>query len=142
MDERKREKQEEKIARDRVKAQIEADKLARKKLYGQASAEEQPKQVLPIAVSPQKQTKDYTETKLQVNMLNTHIGFYILVVTYCIFKIELHLLIAFNFYSTITLNLSTLICLLTGYNFQINILPNHILNCILNYIFSDDLIHF
>jgi len=70
MDERKREKQEEKVARDRVKAQIEADKLARKKLYGQAPAEEQPKPVLPVAVSPQKQTKDYTETKLQVNMLN------------------------------------------------------------------------
>jgi len=50
-------------ARHQVIAQIEADKLARKKVYGQASAEEQPKQVLPIA--PQKQTKNYTETKLQ-----------------------------------------------------------------------------
>ncbi|NP_001156055.1 UBX domain-containing protein 1-like [Acyrthosiphon pisum] len=70
MDERKREKQEEKVARDRVKAQIEADKLARKKLYGQASAGEQPKPVLPVAVSPQKQTKDYTETKLQIRLTN------------------------------------------------------------------------
>jgi len=70
MDERKREKQEEKVARDRVKAQIEADKLARKKLYGQAPVEEQPKPVLPVAVSPQKQTKDYTETKLQVNFIH------------------------------------------------------------------------
>lgn len=67
MDERKREKQEEKIARDRVKAQIEADKLARKKLFGQVSGEESLKQVSPVAVlSPQKQSKDYTETKLQV----------------------------------------------------------------------------
>jgi len=66
MDERKREKQEEKIARDRVKAQIEADKLARKKLFGQVSGQEQPKQVLPVATGSQKQSKDYTETKLQV----------------------------------------------------------------------------
>lgn len=66
MDERKREKQEERIARDRVKAQIEADKLARKKLFGQVSEQEKPKQVLPVTVSPQKQSKDYTETKLQV----------------------------------------------------------------------------
>lgn len=67
MDERKREKQEEKIARDRVKAQIEADKLARKKLFGQVSGEEPLKQVSSVAVlSPQKQSKDYTETKLQV----------------------------------------------------------------------------
>jgi len=71
MDERKREKQEEKIARDRVKAQIEADKLARKKLFGQVSGEEQVKQVLPVAVlSPQKQSKDYTETKLQIRLTN------------------------------------------------------------------------
>lgn len=84
MDERKREKQEEKVARDRVKAQIEADKLARKRLYGQAPAEGQPKQTLPVAVSPQKQTKDYTETKLQVDLLNIHITFYILVIAYCI----------------------------------------------------------
>ena len=68
MDERKREKQEQ-VAHDREKVQIEADKLARKKLYGQASKEEQP--ILPVAVSPQNQTKGYTETKLQVNMLNT-----------------------------------------------------------------------
>lgn len=66
MEERRREKQEEKIARDRVKAQIEADKLARKKLFGQSSGEELPKQTLPVAINPQKQTKDYTETKLQV----------------------------------------------------------------------------
>jgi len=71
MDERKREKQEEKIARDRVKAQIEADKLARKKLFGQMSGEEQPKPVLPVAVlSPQKQAKDYKETKLQIRLTN------------------------------------------------------------------------
>jgi len=67
MDERKREKQEEKVARDRVKAQIEADKLARKKLFGQMSEKEQPKDVTPISVlGPQKQEKDYKETKLQV----------------------------------------------------------------------------
>lgn len=70
MDERKREKQEEKIARDRVKAQIEADKLARKKIFGQASGVEQQKQVLPVTVSPQKHSKDYTETKLQVIIFN------------------------------------------------------------------------
>jgi hypothetical protein len=67
MNERKREKLEEKIARDRVKAQIEADKLARKKLFGHASGQEQPKEVLPLAaISPQKQLKNYTEAKLQV----------------------------------------------------------------------------
>lgn len=70
MDERKREKQEEKIARERVKAQIEADKLARKKLFGQVSNEEPPKQVSPVTVNPQRQSKDYTETKLQVLILN------------------------------------------------------------------------
>jgi len=82
MDERKREKQEDKVARDKVITQIEADKLARKKMYGLASAEEQPKQVLLVA--SHKQTKEYTETKLQVNMLNTHIEFYILIITYYI----------------------------------------------------------
>lgn len=66
MDERKREKQEEKIARDRVKAQIEADKLARKKLYDQASNEKSPTPVLPVVASPQKQSKNYDLTKLQV----------------------------------------------------------------------------
>lgn len=71
MDERKREKQEEKVARERVKAQIEADKLARKKLFGQVSGEEEPKKVSPVAVSPQKQSKDYTETKLQVKILDS-----------------------------------------------------------------------
>ncbi|XP_060857596.1 UBX domain-containing protein 1-A-like isoform X2 [Metopolophium dirhodum] len=68
MNERKREKQEDKVAHDKVIAQIEADKLARKKMYGQTSAEEQPKQVLPVA--PQKQTKKYTETKLQIRLTN------------------------------------------------------------------------
>jgi len=72
MDERKREKQEEKVARDRVKAQIEADKLARKKLFGQISGEEKPTQVLPVVVSPHKQLKDYTETKLQIRLTNGH----------------------------------------------------------------------
>ncbi|VVC41569.1 Ubiquitin-related domain,Zinc finger C2H2-type,UBX domain,Ubiquitin-associated domain,UBA-like [Cinara cedri] len=70
MDERKREKQEEKVARDRVKAQIEADKLARKKLFSQVSGEEQLKQVTPVALSPQKPLKDYTETKLQIRLTN------------------------------------------------------------------------
>jgi len=84
MDERKREKQEEKIARDRVKAQIEADKLARKKLFGQMSGEE-PKQVLPVAVlSPQKQVKDYSETKLQVIIV------YILLIYFCIYYYVIH----------------------------------------------------
>lgn len=73
MDERKREKQEEKIARDRVKAQIEADKLARKKLFGQVSEQEKPKQVLPVTVNLQKQSKDYTETKLQIRLTNGQI---------------------------------------------------------------------
>lgn len=71
MDERKREKLDEKLARDRVKAQIEEDKIARKKLFNQVSGQEQPEQlVTPVVIIPQKPPKDYTETKLQVLILN------------------------------------------------------------------------
>ncbi|XP_050431351.1 UBX domain-containing protein 1-like [Adelges cooleyi] len=68
MDERKREKEDEKKARDRVRAQIEADKLARKKMFGKASGEIEAVKVQPV--NPPKQSKDYTETKLQIRLTN------------------------------------------------------------------------
>lgn len=66
MEQRKREKEEEKQARNRVKQLIEADKLARKnKQAGEAPAAAPPVTVIPsptVSVTP----KDYTETKIQV----------------------------------------------------------------------------
>lgn len=70
MNERKREKEDDKLARDRVKAQIEADKQARKKVFDHLYELDQRKLVTSIDICPQKPPKDYTETKLQVLILN------------------------------------------------------------------------
>lgn len=76
LEQRKREKAEEKEAIQRVKAQIEADKAARR---AKAAAESsQSINLSPVASSSTSTSahhrKDYTETKLQVlisNMYNT-----------------------------------------------------------------------
>lgn len=67
---RRREKIDDRLARERVKAQIEADKLARKAKFGKPDESAQP----PVTESPPKPAepvpspvkKDYKETKLQV----------------------------------------------------------------------------
>lgn len=84
LEERKREKEEEKLARQRVKEQIEADKAARR---AKANAE---KIVTESLSTPSSSTniyrKEYNDTKLQVN--NLHIYKYIILIVmferYCI----------------------------------------------------------
>lgn len=64
LEERKREKEEEKLARQRVREQIEADKAARR---AKANVEQVPKE--PPSVPSSSTThhrKEYNETKLQV----------------------------------------------------------------------------
>ncbi|ALC43400.1 CG8209 [Drosophila busckii] len=72
LDQRKREKDEEKAARDRVRAQIEADKAARKaREQPAASAEPMPSVSSTTASSPsgvKSPPRDYTETRIQVRL--------------------------------------------------------------------------
>lgn len=64
---------EDKLARQRVKEQIEQDKLARKEKFGgggsstsvPTSQQSQPQQIVTAPTSPPAQ-KDYSQTKLQV----------------------------------------------------------------------------
>jgi len=73
---RKREKIEEKVARDRVKAQIEADKIARRAKFGGGSESPSTTTVVaappppPAVELPPQEKKDYTETKLQIRLPN------------------------------------------------------------------------
>ena len=73
VEQRKREKQEEKAARERVKAQIEADKAARR---AKAGGIEQTQPITPPIVSPPVQQvaatppKDYKETRIQIRLPN------------------------------------------------------------------------
>lgn len=73
MDERKREKAEEKAARDRVRAQIESDKEARRLRSGQAPSPAAPIQPVPQAPSASIVTsppKDYKQTRVQIRLPN------------------------------------------------------------------------
>lgn len=72
LEQRKREKNEEKVAKDRVRAMIEADKAARKAKFG--GSQEQPtpapvpaKAAAPVAVQP----KDYSTTRIQVSLIHS-----------------------------------------------------------------------
>ncbi|EDW70651.1 UBX domain-containing protein 1 [Drosophila virilis] len=76
VDQRKREKEEEKAARDRVRAQIEADKAARKARAEQSSPGK-PSDAVPSVSSTTTATtptgvksppRDYTETRIQVRL--------------------------------------------------------------------------
>lgn len=78
LEQRKREKAEEKMARDRVKAQIEADKAARKAKMEGSSAISPPTPTTPPTVSTTTTTntnpatpqskKEYTHTKIQIRL--------------------------------------------------------------------------
>lgn len=71
---RRREKEEERVARERVRKQIEADKLARKLKYSTpdsqnaAAVTSPPPAPAPVSSAPAVK-KDYTETKIQVFFL-------------------------------------------------------------------------
>lgn len=73
-EQRKREKAEEKEARQRVKAQIEADKVARRAKAAAESGQLLNTVPVPSPVTSTSSTthhrKDYSETKLQVANLN------------------------------------------------------------------------
>lgn len=68
VDQRKREKEEERLARERVRAQIEADKAARR--AKQTGAEEPPPTVQSHPVNQTQSNaapvRDYAQTKIQV----------------------------------------------------------------------------
>lgn len=77
MDERKRDKAEEKAARDRVRAQIESDKAARRARSGQPPVEAAP--VVPVqqasssissASTVTSPPKDYKQTRVQIRLPN------------------------------------------------------------------------
>lgn len=68
LDERKREKAEEKAARDRVRAQIEADKAARKERAEGKPATKTPEAPKPTASVVATPPKDYKQTKIQIRM--------------------------------------------------------------------------
>lgn len=68
LDQRKREKEEEKFARQRVKEQIEQDKLARKAKYSNQPIEVVPPK--PVAVVSSKPAINYSEVKLQIRLTN------------------------------------------------------------------------
>ena len=71
IEQRKREKEEERLARQRVKDQIEADKLARKaKFSGNPVPETAPSQ--PVAAAPveKKPPQNYNEVKLQIRLID------------------------------------------------------------------------
>lgn len=65
---RKREKEEEKIARQRVREQIEADKAARRAKAAGETAKPEAQPAPPVPVSPPPQ-RDYSQTRLQVTHL-------------------------------------------------------------------------
>ncbi|XP_076628300.1 UBX domain-containing protein 1 isoform X1 [Colletes latitarsis] len=68
MEQRRQEKEDEKLARQRVKAQIEADKAARR---AKANNQEAPKEIPPVpSSSTTHHRKDYSETKLQIRLTN------------------------------------------------------------------------
>lgn len=66
IEQRKREKEEERLARQRVKDLIEADKLARKGIKSEPT-----KPIIPPSPSPVQSSasKDYTHTKIQVGII-------------------------------------------------------------------------
>ncbi|XP_031833188.1 UBX domain-containing protein 1 [Nomia melanderi] len=68
LEQRRQEKEEEKLARQRIKAQIEADKAARR---ARANNIEPPQQTPPVpSSSTTLPRKDYSETKLQIRLTN------------------------------------------------------------------------
>lgn len=69
---RKREKEEERIARQRVRDQIEQDKLARKLKAQQVESTVPVVQTVtaPVVVQKSSETKNYTEAKLQIRLTN------------------------------------------------------------------------
>lgn len=67
LEQRKRDKEEDRVARERVRKQIEADKAARRAKASAESGEIPAPIVSPIQTAPSAQKRDYTETKLQVN---------------------------------------------------------------------------
>jgi len=66
IEQRKREKEEERLARQRVKELIEADKLARKGIKSEPSNPVTPPVQTPVTSST---PKDYTHTKIQVGFV-------------------------------------------------------------------------
>lgn len=71
IEQRKREKEEERIARQRVRDQIEQDKMARKaKAEGQVEVPTVAPQVQPAVVTKSSVNKNYTEAKLQIRLTN------------------------------------------------------------------------
>lgn len=71
IEQRKRDKEEDRLARQKIRDQIEADKLARKAKQ-QQSSDEPPPPAPPVVSVPSKPAvkKDYNETRIQIRLLN------------------------------------------------------------------------
>ncbi|XP_033326607.2 UBX domain-containing protein 1 [Megalopta genalis] len=68
LEQRKQEKEEDRLARQKIRAEIEADKAARR---ARASAQEVPQPAPPVpSSSTPAPRKDYSETKLQIRLTN------------------------------------------------------------------------
>lgn len=73
LEQRKRDKEEDRIARERVRKQIEADKEARRAKAAAESGEKPAPILSPTVSSPSvvpAQKRDYTQTKLQIRLTN------------------------------------------------------------------------
>lgn len=70
IEQRKREKEEERIAKQRVREQIEQDKLARKAKFGGGESAPKPAEVKPLPATAQisKPAANYTEVRLQIRL--------------------------------------------------------------------------
>lgn len=68
LEQRKREKEEERMARQRVKEQIEQDKLARKAMFGGSPVQEKKEE--PQVQQRVAKTVNYSEVKLQIRLTN------------------------------------------------------------------------
>lgn len=68
VEQRKREKEEERLARQRVRDQIEQDKLARKAKFGGGEAPPQPAEPKPQATPAPRPATSYNEVRLQIRL--------------------------------------------------------------------------
>lgn len=71
IEQRKREKEEERLARQKVREQIEADKLARKNKFSGVQQEQNPQPPVVAAAPVEKRpAPNYTEVKLQIRLVD------------------------------------------------------------------------
>lgn len=74
VEQRKREKEEERLAKQRVREKIEADKLARKAKFSSTPVVDHASPCVPIIPAPssvsERKPQNYTEVKLQIRLID------------------------------------------------------------------------